>query len=206
MADASFEFRPGRFGRSSAEPGLFVRELTDLALASVLSRRGAEAATVTAAQANLGITLPEAGRAAVGRDFAFLWSGPGHWLAIGAASDADVEARLAPALGDHASLFDQSDARVVLEVGGPRVREVLAKGVSIDLDARSFEAGCVALTSVSHLNVLLWQVDEAPRYRLCVVRTYFDSLWRWLASSAAEFGGEVLAPGAYSMPTAPSGR
>jgi hypothetical protein len=30
------------------------------------------------------------------------------------------------------------------------------------------------------------------------VRTYFESFWRWLSASAAEFGGEVLPPQEYA--------
>jgi sarcosine oxidase subunit gamma len=77
------------------------------------------------------------------------------------------------------------------------VRQVLARGCSIDLDPRAFAVDHVAATLVSHLHVQFWQVDDGPRYRILVVRTYFDSFWRWLACSTAEFGGEVLEPRRY---------
>jgi sarcosine oxidase subunit gamma len=105
-------------------------------------------------------------------------------------------------LGTHASIFDQGGSRVLLELRGPRVRDVLAKGVSIDLHPRSFRTGDVAVTTASHLAVQLWQVADDPVYRLLVVRTYFDSLWRWLAASAAEYGCEVLAPAPYASHSA----
>jgi sarcosine oxidase subunit gamma len=75
---------------------------------------------------------------------------------------------------------------------------VLAKGLALDLHPRSFGMGDAALTSVSHLGVQLWQVADAPVYRLLVVRSYFGSFWRWLAASAAEYGGEVLEAQRYS--------
>jgi sarcosine oxidase gamma subunit len=40
----------------------------------------------------------------------------------------------------------------------------------------------------------VWQVDDAPRYRLAVPRSYFGSFWRGFAAAAAEYGcvvGEV---------------
>jgi len=75
---------------------------------------------------------------------------------------------------------------------------VLAKGVSIDLHPRTFKTGDAAVTTASHLAVHLWQVADDPVYRLLVVRTYFDSLWRWLAQSAGEYGCEVETPRPYS--------
>lgn len=197
MAEPTSAFEPGRFGRSLPVPGLRVRELTDCALASVIARRGAAAACHDAARRHFGCSLPERPGASVGHEVAYLWSGPGHWLAVAAATPTDIETRLSAPLAGLASVFDQSDSRVMLELDGPRVRDVLAKGVSIDLDPRAFRPGDTALTFVSHLNVLLWQVDEAPRYRVLAVRTYTCSFWRWLASSAAEFGGEVLPPQPY---------
>jgi sarcosine oxidase subunit gamma len=183
-----------------------VQELRPVSLASVLARRGDEAATRAAVQESLGLTLPPTGGVAIHAELALLGLGPGQWLAAStpAAADDDFEARLERIFAGSAALFDQSGGRIVLELAGPRVRDVLAKGFAIDLHPAAFGPGQVASTLVSHLNVQLWQVSDEPRYRVFVVRTYFASFWRWLAASAAEYGGEVLAPGAYSSAGAAS--
>lgn len=206
MADTTFEFQPGRFGRTGPVPGLTVQELRPVSLASVLARGGDEAAARAAVQHTLGLTLPPTGRVAVHGQLALLGVGPGQWFAVSTpvAADEDFEARLGQIFAGSASLFDQSGGRIVLELAGPRVRDVLAKGFAIDLHPAAFGPGQVAATLVSHLNVQLWQVSDEPRYRVFVVRTYFGSFWRWLAASAAEYGGEVLAPGAYSSAGAAS--
>jgi sarcosine oxidase subunit gamma len=93
-----------------------------------------------------------------------------------------------------ASVFDQSDSRIVLEVGGPRIRDALAKGLPIDLHPTAFRKGDAAITTTNHISVHVWQVDDAPRYRLAVPRSYFGSFWRGFAAAAAEYGcvvGEV---------------
>jgi sarcosine oxidase subunit gamma len=72
---------------------------------------------------------------------------------------------------------------------------VLAKGLPIDLDPARFGAGDVALTAVAHVGLHVRQTSDAPSYRLGVARSYAQSLWHWLAASAAEFGCEVVAPG-----------
>lgn len=201
MADTlHVDFRPGSFGRTSAAPGILIREITDFALASVIARRGQVAAAAAAAERAYGIALPNQTRLVTGYGMSFLGTGPGQWLALGAAGDPPIEAQIAAALGDTASAFDQSDSRVMLELRGPRVRDVLAKGVSVDLHPTAFAPGHVAATTVSHLAVQLWQTDTAPVYRLLGVRSYFESLWHWLAASSAEFGAQVLPPARYAAP------
>jgi hypothetical protein len=49
-----------------------------------------------------------------------------------------LEAMLRSELSAVASVINQTDGRSVFRVGGPRVRDVLAKGVPIDLDERVF--------------------------------------------------------------------
>lgn len=199
MADAShLTYRPGPLGRSTTAPGLSVRELTQFSLATVIARKGMVAAASQRAQAELGTPLPDQPRVTAGNQFAFVWSGPAQWLALGPPLSQPIEHVLGAALGAQASIFDQSGSRRLLELHGPNVRDVLAKGMSIDLHPRAFKTGDAAVTTASHLGVHLWQVADAPVYRLLVVHTYFDSLWRWLAASAAEFGCDVQAPAPYA--------
>jgi len=199
VADASrFDYRPGRLGRAQSPPGLTVRELTQFSLATVIARKGQSAAASLAAQQACGAALPMRPVVTSGAGLDFVWSGPGQWLALETPVADAAEARLGTMLGAHASIFDQGGSRNLLELSGPRVRDVLAKGVSIDLHPRAFKTGDAAVTTASHLAVHLWQVADDPVYRLLVVRTYFDSLWRWLALSTAEYGCEVETPRPYS--------
>jgi Sarcosine oxidase, gamma subunit family len=77
---------------------------------------------------------------------------------------------------------------VVIVGRGGRARDVLAKGVPIDLHRRVFWAGETAATTVAHIGVQLWQVDEAPTYDLIVPRSLAATFWEWLTESIAEFG------------------
>lgn len=199
MADAlHLEYGPGRFGRGDGPPGLVLQEYTQFSLASVVARRNQAGRAAAAALHACGMAPPTIPAITNSGELAFLWSGPGHWLALEPEGTDPVEARFGTVFGSHASVFDQSGSRVLLELAGPRVREVLAKGVSIDLHPRAFKTGDLAVTTASHLAVHLWQVSDQPVYRLLVVRTYFDSLWRWIAVSAAAGGCEVLPPLPYA--------
>ncbi len=186
---------PGRGGRAGAEPGLVVRECAGLGLASVHARRGALERVAAAARAAFGVDLPLTPRAADGPGLTFIWSGPGQWIAEFPAP-VDVEALLGAALGETAAICDQSDSRTVIDVAGPRVREVLAKGVPIDLHPDAFGVGDVAVTAAHHVGLQIRQLSAAPGYRLSVPRSYAGSFWSWLEHSAAEFGYEVVPPAA----------
>jgi sarcosine oxidase subunit gamma len=181
---------PGRFGREPGTPGLVVRESTG-ALAAVIAKAGQGEALAARLAPGRGAALPTTPRVVRGADLDLIWSGPGQWLARGQAPD--LAARLARDLGDLAAVSDQGASRAVLHLSGPRVRDVLAKGCMVDLHPQAFRPGDVALTTIAHIGVQIWQLDEAPSYEVAVSRSYAGSFWSWLMASAAEFGCEVVA-------------
>jgi sarcosine oxidase subunit gamma len=188
----------GRHGRADGATGLVVRERFDLSLASVIARRGEADALLTLAKSAYGLDLPLVPRRVStllpdGRHMAFAWAGPAQWLAIRDGIGA-FEVELVAALGTRAMIAEQGDGRCVLRVSGPKARQVLAKGLPIDLDPRVFKPGDVALSVAAHVNVHLWQLDDAPTYEMSVMRSFAGSFWSWLEASAAEFGYEVADP------------
>jgi sarcosine oxidase subunit gamma len=122
----------------------------------------------------------------------FVGYGPGQWLAVSETLAGDALARdLKQRLKGLASVSDQSGGRTVLRLSGPRAREVLAKGLPIDLHPRAFGPGSAATSTISLMGVQLWQVDGAPTYDIALFRSLSASFWRWLTASEAEFGYEV---------------
>jgi heterotetrameric sarcosine oxidase gamma subunit len=129
-----------------------------------------------------------------GLDVTFLWSGPDHWTVI--AADPHIVADLGRHFVGLAAVIDQTSSRAVVRIGGAKARDVLAKGVLIDLHPRAFQPGDVALTSIAHIGALLWQVDDAPTYEISISRSLAESFWHWLALSAALFGVAIDGPSA----------
>ena len=189
---------PGRYGRKDGEPGIVVSERIGLGLATVAARKGQAEAVKAAVASAYGIQLPFSSRVAEGRDaqgsaVSFIGYGPGQWLAVSESFASEALARdLQDKLQGLASISDQSGGRTVLRISGRRAREVLAKGLPIDLDPRAFPLGSAATSAISHMGVQIWQIDDTRSYDIAVFRSLSESFWRWLTASAAEYGYEVL--------------
>jgi sarcosine oxidase subunit gamma len=136
----------------------------------------------------LGFALPEVPNTTTSQnDRRALWLGPDEWLVVG--PDGQQEAlqhELRNGLDDaFGSIVDVSANRTVLEIAGPKARELLARGVPIDLDARSFGPDRCAQTLFAKAQVIIdSRADQAFHVH---VRTSFASyLADWLLDAAAE--------------------
>lgn len=178
---------PGRHGALDGPAGVSVTEMIPQAVVSVAAREGGEAAISEALRQRFGVALPDVSKVTTAGTTQIVWSGPQRWLIV---SDDLTETGMRALIGDHGSITDQTDSRVMLMVTGSRVRGALAKGMPIDLHPSVFSPGCVAQTLVEHVGMMLWQLDAAPSYMLAFARSYAGSVWHWLEISSAEFGLE----------------
>lgn len=167
-----------------------------LEIASVAARKNKASELSMFCETLVGAALPQGPDRLHRGPVTVLGIGPGRWLFLreGSAGLAD---ELSDALTGLASVCDQSDGYVIFEVGGPYARQMLAKGVPVDLHPDAFGPGDCAVTSIAHIGAILWQNDPAPRYEIAVFRSMADAFWHWLQISAAEFGlalGPSLSP------------
>lgn len=178
----------GRYTRRDA-PGVTLGERVDVGLATVAARKGTADALAAIVRRTYGADLPAGSRVAAGPSVAFIGTAPGQWLAVSETfANGALADDLAEKLAGLASITDQSDGRAVIRISGPRARDVLAKGLPIDLHPKAFRPGDAATTVISLIGAQLWQVDEAPTYDIAVFRGFAGSFWGWLTASAAEFG------------------
>ncbi len=105
-----------------------------------------------------------------------------------------LDRRLADALGDTASLFDQSHARFVVRISGNDATGLLAKGTPLDLDAGAFPAEGASHTMIEHIPALVRRRAVPACYDLSVPRSYAGSCVAWLAEAARGFGYAVETP------------
>jgi heterotetrameric sarcosine oxidase gamma subunit len=169
--------------------GVFVSERTHVTLASVIARRNSTDALARCIRDVFGFEPPLEPRHIGGDDVAFAWTGPAQWLAIGTGVKGDaLVGRLRAELSGLASISDQTDGRVVIRLRGPDVRNLLARGLPIDLHASAFAPGHAAVTMLGQVGLSVWQVDAQPTYDLAVPTSYAAYAWRWIVAAAAQFG------------------
>ena len=113
----------------------------------------------------LGVPLPDApNRVASGSGVDALWLGPDEWLLVFERNADKTVRKLDKLCAKHgASLTDVSDARGVVRVAGGRARDVLAKGCSLDLHERGFEAGSCAQSTIALCQVVLQRLPDDGR-------------------------------------------
>jgi sarcosine oxidase, subunit gamma len=172
---AAFERLPGAVS-ITAEPFVAMIDVR-------LGTAGPEAA------AYLGVGLPAVPHswapAGTGRA---VWLGPGEWLLTSTteapeAFETRVRAAVLP-LGGTAT--DVSAQRIGLRMTGPRARDVLAKGCSIDLHPRVFRRGSSAQTTLGQAGVVLLALSDAGDDYVVLVRSSFAGyLADWLLDAAS---------------------
>lgn len=144
----------------------------------------------------LGIGLPlEPLTSVTEHGVTFLWLGPDEWMLVtpegeGAERAEKIGAALA---GVHHQLVEVSDYYTVIEIAGPRARELLMKLTPLDVHARAFRAGMVAGSMFGRAAATIWQsADEAedggPAFRLFIRWSMADYLWCLIANAGREWG------------------
>ncbi len=117
-----------------------------------------------------------------------LWLGPDEWLIVGEPGTGPaLEAALRAAIGDgRGAVVDVSANRTTLSISGPRARELLAFGCSLDLDQRRFKPGRCAQTLLARANVIITPVGPAsePAFRVLVRPSFAAYLAAWLSDAA----------------------
>jgi len=173
----------------SGPAGVTLRLRTDVSICNLLARKGAANKLADRVSQEFGIKLPRTAGYVGSNPIAFVWAGPSQWLALGDSADGRMlEQQLRSRLSGLASVMDQSDGRTIVRIAGPNARAALAKGVLIDLHSGAFRPGDTAITTVGHMGVHFWQVDELPTYEFATPRSFAVALCEWLIDAAAEFG------------------
>jgi sarcosine oxidase subunit gamma len=171
-------------GSKPAPSSLAISERRDLTMINLRGRAEHGGGFLASANEQLLAALPLTPNSSTAcADGLVLNLGPDEWLLVGARFSEDLKV-------SGGFLTDVSHGRSCVRIGGPQARELLAKGCSLDLDARVFKPGQCAQTSIARVSVLL-HLRESAQFDLYCARSYARTLWHWLTEASAEFGYRV---------------
>ena len=185
-------------GQSKPDAGITVGEIAHRAIVNIRGNAG-DLVFSTAVKVATGADLPVANTVSAADDIRILWLGPNEWWVVAPdAKRAELVERLRQSFaGQHTAVTDVSESRTVMSIAGPAARDVLARGVSLDLHPRAFGPGQCAQTGMSKANVVLHQIEAQgttwPSYEIYILKSFADYLWRWIALVAEDFGMAVRA-------------
>jgi sarcosine oxidase subunit gamma len=141
----------------------------------------------------LGQPLPLEPNTFTGEAQRVYWLGPDEWLVVGDTGRVDELAdELEAALEDnHAAINKLSGGQIALHLSGEPVRNLFAKGCTLDFHPRVFRSGQCAQSGLAKANVLFGCLDEDGRFELVVRRSFADYLLRWLCHAGDDHGVRV---------------
>ncbi len=181
---------PGDFGAvGQAGPGVVFRDRRDLSLVTIQIRPDRQASARQTLEA-AGFALPDLGQAARSGDASVIWSALDRWIAVAPRTPSALHAQLAQAFdgdprGHGVALVDQSSGLFALEIGGPKLDPLLAKGTPVDLHALATDR--TAATGIDHQPVTLWRTSAQTALML-VGRSFAQDTLEFLQEMALEYG------------------
>jgi len=157
-----------------------------------LAAFGVSPAEVEERAARAGVRLAGLGRSAAGAAQLSLCVRPARWLQLSApGAPGSTAARWQEVLSPRAAAVDLSSALAAFVLGGPAVREMLARACRLDLDANAFPPGRAAATIMVQVPVTLAALGA--RMLLLTPATTARHLHEWLGSAARPFGLSMAA-------------
>jgi len=85
--------------------------------------------------------------------------------------------------GQQTAVTDVSESRTVITISGPATREVLARGISLDLHPRASGPGQCAQTGRARPTSCCTRSTNRPSYEIYILKSFADYLWRWIGWS-----------------------
>ena len=171
-------------------PGLIIEERQNICQLQMLARNNDPRQLSNILAQYLGLENTLAPMEAASKNGLFICAtGPLEYWIMGQKPDAiDALTAIQSQAEQSASIFDQSEGKLVLGLTGTKAADVLAKGTALDLRSKALPAQGAAHTVIEHIPVLLaWHLDPA-HYDICVPRSYAHSFLTWLCDAARDVG------------------
>ena len=173
----------GATPRSDSIGALTITEITDRALASVSCRREQDAAFGAAAERLFGMAPPLPGAWTATDPWTLIWTGPDQWFAEAPFdSHEDIARIVKQALGDTASVTEQTDGWVQFDIQGDTVLDLMER--LCPLPTRQMETGAATRSIIEHMGCFVICREAGRRFSLIAPRSFAGSLHHALVAAA----------------------
>lgn len=189
-------YQPGRVGAPGRPAAVAVHERIGRTLVQVSGWPGSFGAVCARLSALLDSATPADGRVAISQGARTLFRvAPERLWIAGPAGDAALGALGAELPVGDAIVTEIGASRTVLRVAGAGVRELVNRGLPVDLDASVFPPGAFAQSVIHLMPVLVHRAaaGDGDPFDLYVTRDYAVSFWEWLLGAAQTIGCDVEA-------------
>lgn len=183
---------PGRYGNPEvAAPGVTLRVITGRDVVRISPFAGQRNPASAALRKVCNMALPAVGKSSAKAGIVVAWTALEAWVVMAPGEGRGaLYGKLERALKTSCAVVDHTHGVVGILVSGPRSRDLLAKGCSIDLEPSLFAVRACAATQMEHMGVHLRRAGEDD-YELLVPTSQCGSFWHFLTEMALEFGFEV---------------
>ena len=128
------------------------------------------------------IELPMVPNQLLGGDPYALWLAPNDWLVYAQAiTSFQLGATFRESRYRELIITDVSSGSVVIELGGTRALDVLARDCTLDLESASMAYGRSARTTIAQVGIIIHRLPNAHQWRLLVDRSTAGYLADWLS-------------------------
>ena len=118
-----------------------------------------------------------------------IWLGPGKSLLISEDKDCDVKLRSIKDK-EHFNLTDQSNSKIIIQISGDNVLNLLKKGSPLNFDKFAINSG--ASTTFFGIHLIFDIIEENPlAINLLAPRSFAHSFYEALTDAALEFGAKI---------------
>ena len=184
--------KEGRQGDpDAAVPGVTLGVVTGRDVVRISPFQGKRNPASAALRKLAGTALPAVGKSSRKGDHAVAWYALEAWIVMAPGKGrGELAGRLQRALKTSAAVVDQTHGITGIRVSGHNARDLLSKGVAVDLDPVAFPVGACAATQMEHVSVHLRRTGD-DAYELLTPTSTVASFWHFLTDMALEFGFEA---------------
>ena len=137
-----------------------------------------------------GLSFPSSLKSTSNTNTRILWIGPNNWLVFSSVLDLFKKEKNQFNEAEFA-ITDVSHSRIIIELEGNLVNEVLKKGCPLDIN--SLKDGDCANSVYNGINITIDFISESPKkVRILGLRSYGESLHHSVTDACLEFGYDAI--------------